>query len=105
MGIDQHQAKELVGVLVSRGLGVYGRARMEQICYDSGVALLDDDTTDWLGDNIDEIVTQFLINYAKFNLAAKMTAMVLAKKHDVPLPNELKRKVKRKSRFRRLLGR
>ncbi len=105
MGVDPVKAKQLVDVLVARGLGLYGRKKMVQICYDSGVALLDDDSTDWLGDDIGSAVNDFLVNYAKFNLAAKMTAMVLAKKFDIDLPEGLKRKKKRKSRLRRLLGR
>lgn len=105
MAVDPYKAKQLVGVLVSRGLGLYGRVKMGQICYDSGVALLDDDSTDWLGDDVDETVHDFLVNYARFNIAAKMTAMVLAKKFDIPLPDELRRKKKRESRLRRLLRR
>ncbi len=105
MGVSRESIDELVTILVSRGLGIYGRDKMAQICMDSGVALLDDNTTDWLEEDVEAALKKFLINYSKFNLAAKMTVLVLAKRFGVPIPEELKRKKKRKSRFRRLLSR
>ncbi len=105
MGVDMERVKELVSTLVARGLGLYGREKMARICYDSGVALMDDDTTDWLDDDVEAALHRFLVNYAKFNVAAKMTVLVLAKKFGVPVPEELRRKKRRLSRLRRLLSR
>lgn len=104
MEVSRENIDELVSTLVARGLGIYGREKMAEICLSSGVALLDDNTTDWLEDDIEAALQKFLINYSKFNLAAKMTVLVIAKRYGVPIPEELKRKKKRKSRFRRLLS-
>ncbi len=105
MGIDKNAIQELVDVLVARGLGLYGKEKMAKICSDSGVALLDDNSTDWLDDDIMGSLNKFLVNYAGFNIASRMTVMVLMKMVNIPLPEELQRKKKRKSRFRRLLER
>ncbi len=105
MGIDKNAIQELVDVLVARGLGLYGKEKMAEICYDSGVALLDDNSTDCLDDDMEGSLSKFLVNYARFNIAAKMTVMVLVKKFKILLPEELQRKKKRKSRFRRLMER
>ena len=94
---------ELTKILVSRGLGIYGHETMQKICYDSGVALLDDDSIDWLQDDKEKAMNDFLINYSAMNLAAKMTAMVLAKRYGIPIPEQIKKKKKRKSRFQRIL--
>ncbi|MHA1166993.1 MAG: hypothetical protein ACTSRU_04155 [Candidatus Hodarchaeales archaeon] len=105
MSESNEPIEQFVNVLVSRGLGIYGRERMANICYESGVALLDDNTIDWLEEDRNEALQQLIVNYSSVNLPAKMTAIVLAKKFDIPLPEELKRKKKRKSRFRRMIER
>ncbi len=101
-----HKSKEeaLAEILVKRGLGIYGREKMAKICYDSGIALLDDDSVDFIDDNKEEAIKKLLINYSKFNLVAKMTAVVMAKKYGVPIPPELQKK-KKKSRLRRIFSR
>ncbi|MBD3406777.1 MAG: hypothetical protein GF411_11740 [Candidatus Lokiarchaeota archaeon] len=103
MAVTIKQIEDMISTLVARGLGIYGREKMGEICLTSGVALLDDNTTDWLTEDIETALNKFLVNYAKFNIAAKMTVMVLAKKYGIELPEELQRKKKRKSKFRRLL--
>ena len=101
----EKKEKEFVEVLVKRGLGIYGKEKMAKICYDSGIALLDDDSIDFIDDNIEEAIKKLLINYSKFNLVAKMTAVVLAKRYGIPIPPELQKKKKKKSRLRRLFSR
>ena len=95
---------QLTEILVSRGLGMYGHEMMQKICYDSGIALLDDDSIDWLQEDKEKSMNDFLINYSAMNLAAKMTAIVLAKKYEIPIPEQIKKK-KRNSRFQRILRR
>jgi len=92
MGVSEATMNELVKVLVARGLGIYGRDKMGEICEQSGVALLDDNTTDWLDDDHQRAFKKFLVTYAQQNIAARMTVMVLAKKHGAPIPEELQRK-------------
>ncbi len=105
MEVGQETMEEFLRTLIKRGLGLYGREKMAKICYDSGIALMDDDTIDFLDENVTNAVNALLINYAKFNLPARMTVMVLAKKYGIPLPEELRRKKKRRSRFLRLISR
>lgn len=84
--------------LVERGLGIYGREKMAEICYASGVALLDDNSVDFLDDNHGKALESLILNYSQINLPARMTAMVLAKRFNIPIPKELGQK-KRQSRF------
>jgi len=78
---------------------------MVEMCESAGVALLDDYTVDWLDDDHERALNRFLISYARQNPAARMTVLVLAKRHGVPIPKELERKRRLTSRFRRLLRR
>ncbi len=106
MEVNRDRIEEFTKTLVKRGLGLYGREQMAKICYDSGIALLDDDSIDFLDEDINAAVKKLIINYARFNLPAKMTAVVLAKNYGIPLPDELKSKKRRRSRFlSRILGR
>ncbi len=104
MDVTDETLKEFTQILVQRGLGLYGREKMAQICYESDIALLDDDTIDFLSDDLKKSVEKLLLNYSKFNLTAKMTAVVLAKRHGIPIPPALQKK-KKKSRIRRLFSR
>ena len=106
MELSDETIDEFASVLVARGLGIYGRQKMAEICEKSGVALMDDDTIDWLASDKLAAIKQLIINYSKFNLPAKMTAIVLAKRYNIPIPEEeLGRKKRRVSRFRRLFKR
>ncbi|MCF2137837.1 MAG: hypothetical protein K9W43_11455 [Candidatus Thorarchaeota archaeon] len=105
MGVSEETMQQLIGTLVARGLGIYGRERMAKICESAGIALLDDDTTDWLADDKERALNDFLVNYAQQNIAARMTVMVLAKRHGVPIPDKIQRKKRITSRFRRLFRR
>lgn len=105
MAVIEKQLKEFVETLVVRGIGLYGQNEMAKICYDSGIGLLDDNQIEWMEENYEENVKKLIINYAGRNLPAKMTAIVLAKQHNIPVPDELTKKKKRKktSWFRRIL--
>lgn len=94
----QDKQSEFLKALVERGLGIYGRDKMAQICHESQVALMDDNSLDWLTDDHEKALQNLLINYSRINLPARMTVMVLAKKHDIPVPEELG-KGKKRSRF------
>ena len=101
--MNKEDATEFASVLIRRGLGIYGRIRVAEICSESNVALLDDNTVDWVTEDIDKAVNDLIVNFSKSNLPAKMTAMVLAKKYGIPFPEELTKKKRRQSRFRRLV--
>ncbi len=105
MGVSEESMHQLIKTLIARGLGIYGRQKMGEICENAGIALLDDDTMDWLIDDKERALRDFLVNYAKQNIAARMTVMVLAKKHGIPVPDELQRKKRITTRFRRLFRR
>ena len=86
MGVSRGNIEQLVHTLVQRGLGIYGYKRMVEMCESAGVALLDDYTVDWLDDDHERALNRFLISYARQNPAARMTVLVLAKRHGVPIP-------------------
>ena len=97
--------KTFVDIVVRRGLGLYGQEKMARICYDSGIALTERNEIDWLTENHDDSVQKLLENYGANSLPAKMTAIVLARQHNVPVPESLLQKKKKKksrwlSRFR-----
>ena len=101
--MNNKEATEFVSKVAQRGLGIYGRIRVVEICLESNCKLLEDNTVNWLTDDIDKAVSDFIINFSKPNQFAKMTVMLLAKKYDIPLPDELTKSKIRKSRFRKLL--
>mgnify|MGYP006290255131 CR=1 FL=1 len=96
MAVDDAHLSEFVNTIVTRGLGLYGQDEMAKICYDSGIALTDKNEIDWLSDNHYKSVQNLLVNYGTRNLPAKMTAIVLARKFDIPVPEDLERKKKKK---------
>lgn len=89
--------------IVERGLGIYGRDKMAEICYNSQIGLLDDYTLDWLSDDHTEALNKLIVNYSKINLPAKMTVMVLAKKHGIKIPDTIQT-TKKRSRFFKFIG-
>lgn len=99
--LDSENYQTFIKEIIERGLGIYGKDKMAEICYNSKIGLLDDYTIDWLSDDNSEALNNLIVNYAEINLPAKMTIMVLAKKHGIPLPSSFTTK---KSRFFRLLG-
>ncbi len=105
MAVSEATMTQLVTTLVKRGLGIYGRERMAKICEESGVALMDDDSVDWLDDDKEKALNKFLITYAQQNVAARMTVKVLAKKHGVPIPKGLEKRSRIVSRFRKMFRR
>ena len=96
-GLDENYSKFLKEI-VNRGLGIYGPEKMAKICYESDVALMDDNSLDFLSENYKDSVSKLIENYSKINLSAKMTALILAKRYNIPIPDSLKKK-KKKSRF------
>jgi hypothetical protein len=105
MAVEESRLQEFVSIMVTRGIGLYGRDEMARICYDSGIALLDDNRIEWLeeGDR-NKLVQRLLINYGSKNLPAKMTAIVLARQNNIPVPEELLEKKKKKtSWFKKIL--
>ncbi|MHA1784555.1 MAG: hypothetical protein ACTSVY_02260 [Candidatus Helarchaeota archaeon] len=91
--------KSFVNLVIKRGLGLYGQEKMAKICYDSGIALTDKNEVEWLSDNHAENVKKLLENYGTQSLPAKMTAIVLARQHNIPVPESLLKKKKKKSRW------
>ncbi|MFX0092124.1 MAG: hypothetical protein ACFFBD_10220 [Candidatus Hodarchaeota archaeon] len=100
--MTRESQSDFLSALIQRGLGIYGKARMGQICQASKIRLLEEGGFEWLGSDHDQILQAFILNYSKLNVPAKMTALVLAKKHGIPLPEAFQAKKKR-SRLRKLL--
>jgi hypothetical protein len=96
------KATKFVQALISRGLGIYGPEKMKTICFDSDIELNDDYDFEWLSEDIDKSVKKLQINYAKVNLPARMTVAVLAKKHGILLPEEVRGPITRQSKFKNL---
>ncbi len=104
MVVVEDKLKGFVDLLVLRGLGLYGQARMAKICYDSGIALTDKNEIEWMEADHPKSVHNLLVNYGSKNLPAKMTAIVLARQHNIPVPETLlakKRNKRRRSIFKR----
>ncbi|MHA1908133.1 MAG: hypothetical protein ACW98Y_12610, partial [Candidatus Thorarchaeota archaeon] len=53
----------------------------------------------WIKSDREEALQLFMTNYASFNVAARMTVLILAKRYRIPLPEGLKKDSPRKSRF------
>ena len=87
--ISEQKLLDFVHLVVKRGLGLYGQEKMAKICFNSGIALTDTNEVDWLKENHANCVQTLLINYGSTNLPAKMTAIVLARKNQIPVPDEL----------------
>ncbi|NHJ48832.1 MAG: hypothetical protein FK733_13695 [Asgard group archaeon] len=101
MEVTLDTINEFASILIKRGFGLYGDDKMMKICQDSGIACDTDGTFSHITEeNKLEVIKELIINYAKFNLPAKMTSLVLAKKYGIPIPEELKSKGKHKSKYR-----
>ncbi len=98
------EAEEFARILIMRGFGLYGDNKMLRICSDSGLSCETDGSFTGISEeNMDEVIEKLLVNYSKFNLPAKMTSLVLAKKHGIPIPDALKAPTKKKSKYRQKL--
>jgi hypothetical protein len=97
-------ATEFARIIIQRGMGLYGTQKMLEICKKSGLSCRNDGTFEPLDEKkLEKKLEKLIINYAQFNLPAKMTALVLAKKHNIPIPEELKGKKRRKSKYQQKL--
>ena len=85
---------DFLQILIRRGLGIYGREKITQICQESNIRLLSDDSIEWLVEDRDKSLQTLILNYSQLNLPAKMTAMVLAKRFAIPIPEEFKARKK-----------
>ncbi|MHA2091670.1 MAG: hypothetical protein ACW98K_12510 [Candidatus Kariarchaeaceae archaeon] len=94
------EATKFVKALISRGLGIYGPEKMKAICIASDIELNDNYEFEWQSEDIDRSVKKLQINYAKVNLPARMTVTVLAKKHGIPVPEEVRGPRIRQSKFK-----
>ncbi|HEC39231.1 hypothetical protein LCGC14_0751150 [marine sediment metagenome] len=101
MALTNDKLKTFVDLLVERGLGLYGSAKMGEICYDSGIGLTDQLEIDWIEDDHFTCVQRLLVNYSSVNLVSKMTAIVLARRNNIPVPDKLLEKKKKKSRWKK----
>lgn len=91
---------EFAQTLTLRGLGFFGRERMQAICTESGVTLNPDNTIGFVIE-LTDAVSKLIINFSKANVIAKMTATTLAKQYKIPIPDEINKK-KKSSRFKRI---
>jgi len=104
MEMTMIEANEFARILIMRGFGLYGDNKMLRICTDSGLTCdTDGSFTGISEENMYVVIEKLLVNYSRFNLPAKMTSLVLAKKYDIPIPKELKSPSKKKSKYRQKL--
>ncbi len=105
-----YRSNELLGMgkeLVHRGMSLYGRKAIANLSYKVGLALLDDDTVEWLDPwkySPEVVIRRFLIEYSKINLPAKMTAIVYSRRYQIPLPLDI-RKTSRIAKLKRWVTR
>lgn len=100
MEINQQGAMEFARLLIMRGFGLYGEKKMLKICGDSEITCRSDGSFDFNEEHTEEALTKLMLNYAKFNLPAKMTVLVLARKYGISIPKELQSSNKKKSKYR-----
>jgi hypothetical protein len=101
MEVTVDTANKFAKILIVRGLGIYGENKMRKICSESGLDCNSDGTFEPLThDNYSEKLRELMINYSKFNLPAKMTTIVLAKRYGITIPEELRTSKRRKSKYR-----
>ena len=80
--------REFLDLLIKRGLGLYGKEKIDQILKQSKIELLTDGSVNWLNGNPSDSLQTLMRNYAALNVPAKMTAVVLAKRFDIPVPDD-----------------
>ncbi len=102
MEVSSNKLYEFTNVLIQRGLGIFGPEKMKEICQQSGILLKDDNTFEFQTNDSHAVIKKLILNYAKSNLPAKMTAVALARQYDIPLPEELSKKRKLRSRLLRI---
>ncbi|HUT80221.1 MAG TPA: hypothetical protein VMZ29_03385 [Candidatus Bathyarchaeia archaeon] len=101
MEVTEQTALEFAQVLIMRGFGLYGDEKMMKICLESGINCDEDGTFNSINkEEMIQAVTRLMINYSKFNLPAKMTSIVLARKYGLPIPDELKSSKTKKSKYK-----
>ncbi len=101
MALTDDKLKVFVDLLVERGLGLYGSTKMGEICYESGIGLTDQFEIDWIDEDHFTSVQNLLVNYSSVNLVSKMTAIVLARRNNIPVPEKILEKKKKKSRWKK----
>ncbi len=104
MALTDDKLKAFVDLMVERGLGLYGSTKMAEICYDSGIGLTDHHEIDWIDKDHFASVQRLLVNYSSVNLVSKMTAIVLARRNNIPVPDKLLEKKKKKSRWKKRIN-
>ena len=90
--------------LIARGMGLYGREAITRLAYNVGLAFLDDDSVEWLDSDPttrETVIRNFLVEYSKINLPAKMTAIVYARKYRIELPDSVRKKKTRRTRLKK----
>jgi hypothetical protein len=101
MEVSLEAIEEFASILIKRGFGLYGDDKMLKICKESGITCETDGSfTEITNENKMQVIKDLIINYSKFNLPAKMTSIVLARKYGIPVPEELKSQGKHKSKYR-----
>ena len=75
--------------LVIRGLGIYGLNRISLIARSSGIVINDDNTISVPKETAIEALESFIQEYASLSRSAKLTVILLAKKHGISLSDNL----------------
>lgn len=105
MEMNEDTVNEFARLLLMRGLGLYGDQKMTKICEESGLKCTSDGSFEKIQqEEISKTIEKLIVNYAKFNLPAKMTVLVLARKYNISIPEELKKTEKRKSKYRQRIS-
>ncbi len=94
MNQDETGLREMVSILGRRGQTIYGRQSIVKTCTKAGVILIDDPNDERHGDNSQESLERFLLEYSKLGPAARLTLLILSRQYETTLPKELTRKKK-----------
>lgn len=76
--------------LVIRGLGIYGLNRISLIARSSGIVINDDNTISVPKETAIEALESFIQEYASLSRSARLTVILLAKKHGITLSGDLR---------------
>ncbi len=79
----------IADILSRRGLTIYGREKIVDLCARTGVSLIDDFASELGEEDSDAALLSFVVNYAKLGPAAKLSVLTLARIYDVIIPKEL----------------
>lgn len=100
MEIDESNALDFTKTLTKLGIELFGLKTISKICQKIGLQIDESGSVELPSQNFEQKVENFILEYAKINVSAKITVINLAKKFKIPIPEGLSKK----NKISRLLG-